>query len=137
MNKGKIHCPRILVDINTNWKLIQDLATLVDGAYDIVETHKVETNYQMLWRKNWLENAKKAIDKVVEMQNDKAITDKKGMKQGFLPEYIYNTRGIPNPKYYEFVKEENESYKSYKLKEEYINFQFKEEVKDDMIWLMN
>lgn len=52
-----------------DWKLIQDLATLVDGAYDIVETHKVETPYQKTWRKNWLENAKKAIDKVVEMQN--------------------------------------------------------------------
>lgn len=52
-----------------DWKLIQDLATLVDGAYDIVELHKVETNYQMVWRKNWLENAKKAIDNVVEMQN--------------------------------------------------------------------
>jgi len=52
-----------------NWKLIQDLATLVDGAYDIVETHKVDTNSQMVWRKKWLENAKKAIDKVVEMQN--------------------------------------------------------------------
>jgi len=69
MNKGKIYCPRILVDIKTNWKLIQDLATLVDGAYDIVETHKVDTNSQMVWRKKWLENAKEAIDKVVEMQN--------------------------------------------------------------------
>ena len=69
MNKGKIYCPRILVDIKTNWKLIQDLATLVDGAYDIVETHKVETPYQKTWRKNWLKNAKKEIDKVVEMQN--------------------------------------------------------------------
>lgn len=69
MNKGKIYCPRILVDIKTNWKLIEDLATLVDGAYDIVELDWVETPYQKKWKNNWLKNAKKAIDKVVEMQN--------------------------------------------------------------------
>jgi hypothetical protein len=51
-----------------DWKLIQDLATLVDGAYDIVELDWVETPYQKRWKKNWLKNAKKAIDKVVEMQ---------------------------------------------------------------------
>lgn len=57
---------------NEEFKLVQDLASLVDGAYDVIELHKVESPYQKLWKANWLAKAKNLIDTVVNIQNGRA-----------------------------------------------------------------
>ena len=44
---------------NKKDKEIEELKTLVDAAYVIVELHKVESPYNIKWKKEWLANAKK------------------------------------------------------------------------------
>jgi len=59
------------------------------------------------------------------------------LSQGYMPEHLYDSKGTPNPKYYDFVTVEDDGYSLYKLKDEFIDVPVGKgkEVPDNVLWV--
>lgn len=58
------------------------------------------------------------------------------LDSGYLPPQLYDSKGTPNPKYYELDTIEDDGYSSYTLRDEYVDVKVSDKrVPDDVLWV--